>query len=89
MKYIKKIKLFEGGDPEKKAKIREKSRDLIKKESDIVSKKSDIVNKIKTEEDPLKGEILTLELQKAELQKLMTRLDQKLNALKYKQEDAK
>lgn len=89
MKYLKDFELFEGGDPEKKADMREKIRDLDKKDRELVTKKSETAKKLTNEKDPLKAEVVSLSLQKLELQKLMARIDKKITLRKLQIEDRK
>ena len=89
MKYLKKLEVFEGGDPEKKADMREKIRDLDAKDRELVAKKGEEAKKLNTEEDPLKAEVIALNLQKLELQKLIARIDKKLTLRKLQIEDRK
>ena len=44
MKYLKDFELFEGGDPERKAAIRQKIRDLEIKDREKVAKKGEEAN---------------------------------------------
>lgn len=89
MKHLQNFELFEGGDPEKKADMREKIRDLDKKDRELVVKKSEAAKKLTNEEDPLKAEVISLSLQKLELQKLMARIDKKITLRKLQIEDRK
>ena len=78
MKYLKDFELFEGGDPERKAAIRQKIRDLEAKDREKVIKKSEESKKLSDETDPLKAEVITLNIQKLELQKLLARVEKKI-----------
>jgi len=89
MKYLKDFELFEGGDPERKAAIRQKIRDLEIKDREKVAKKSEEAKKLTKEEDPLKAEVITLNIQKLELQKLLTRIEKKIAMKKLQIEDKK
>ena len=89
MKYIKTKAIFEGGNPETKAKLKEKIRDLGRKEDDIEKKQVEKAKKAREEEDPKKSELANLELQKLSLQKQMGKIDMKIAALKLKIEEQK
>ena len=89
MKHICSFKLFEGGDPEAKSALKQKFRDLSNKKDDIADKRSEIALKLRGEEDPIKAEIITLELQKAELQRSMAAIDMKITSRKYQLENNK
>lgn len=89
MKYLKDFELFEGGDPERKAAIRQKIRDLEIKDREKVAKKGEEAKKLTKEEDPLKAEVITLNIQKLELQKLLTRIEKKIAMKKLQIEDKK
>jgi len=89
MKYLKDFELFEGGDPERKAAIRQKIRDLEIKDREKVAKKGEEAKKLTKEEDPLKAEVITLNIQKLELQKLLARIEKKIAMKKLQIEDKK